>query len=89
MYLVLVSNDRDCNGEAMKLIPYYMIDIIYKAVKPSLLKKLQTTKYKKPYVPSHLHIFRLNFDKANHSFLYPFLLLRETDFQKNNAWGNE
>ena len=42
MYLVLVSNDHDCNGEAMKLIPYYMIDIIYKAVKPSLLKKLQT-----------------------------------------------
>ena len=27
------------------------------------------TKYKKPNVPSHLHIFRPNFDKADHTFL--------------------
>ena len=30
-----------CKGEAIKLIPYYMKDIIYKTVKPSQLKKLQ------------------------------------------------
>ena len=39
--IVLVSNYHDCKGEAIKLIPYYMIDIIYKTVKPSRLKKLQ------------------------------------------------
>ena len=45
------------------------------------------TKYKKPNVPSH--IFWLNFDKANYSFLHSFLVLGETDFRKNAAWGNE
>ena len=30
----------------------------------------------------YLHIFLLNFDKANYSFLHPFLLLGKTDFQK-------
>ena len=30
-------------GEAIKLIPYYIIDIIYKTVKLSHLKKLQIT----------------------------------------------
>ena len=47
------------------------------------------TKYKKPNVPSHLHIFWLNFDKANHSLFHPFLLLGKTDFRKNAALGNE
>ena len=28
-------------GEAIRLIPYYMIDVIYKNVKPPHLKKLQ------------------------------------------------
>ena len=46
-------------------------------------------KYKKPNAPSHLHIFWLNFGKANHSFLHPFLLLGETDFRKNVALGIE
>ena len=41
--------------------------------------------YKKLSVPCHLYIFQLNFDKANHSFLHPFLLLGETDF-RNNAF---
>ena len=70
-------------GEAIKLIPYYMIDIIYKAI--TFEKIANHTKYKKSNVPSHLHIFWLNFDKANHSFLHPFLLLGETDFRKNAA----
>ena len=35
-----------------------MIDILYKTVNPSHLKKIAShTKYKKPNVPSHLHIF--------------------------------
>ena len=45
-----------------------------------IFKKISNrTKYKKLYVSSHLHIFWLKFDKANHSFFPPFLLLRETD----------
>ena len=47
------------------------------------------TNYKKPNVPSHLHIFWLNLDKANHSFFHPFLLSEEIDFRKNAAWRNE
>ena len=39
--VVLVSNYHGCNGEAIKFMPYYMIDIINKTVKPSYLKKLQ------------------------------------------------
>ena len=38
------------------------------------------TKYQKPNIPSHLHIFCLIFDKANHSFLHPFRLLGKRDF---------
>ena len=44
------------------------------------------TKYKKSNVPSHLHIFSMNFDKANRSFIHPFLLFGKTDFQKNAVW---
>ena len=39
--VVLVSNYHGRNGEAIKFMPYYMIDIINKTVKPSYLKKLQ------------------------------------------------
>ena len=39
--VVLVSNYYGCKREAIKLIPYYMIDIICKTVKPPHLKKLQ------------------------------------------------
>ena len=45
--------------------------------------KANHEKYKKPNIPSHLHIFWLNFDKAHYSFLDPSLMLRETDFRKN------
>ena len=35
-----------------------MIDIIYKTVKPSHFKKIAShTKYKKPNIPTHVHIF--------------------------------
>ena len=39
--IVLVSNYYGCKGEAIKLIPYYIIDIICKTIRPSHLKKLQ------------------------------------------------
>ena len=46
--VVLVSNYHGCKGEAIKLISYFMMDIIYKTVRPSHLKKLQIIKkYKK------------------------------------------
>ena len=41
-----------------------MWHIIYTTVKPSHLKIVNHTKYRKPNVPSHLHIFRLNFEKS-------------------------
>ena len=41
---ILVSNYHGCKGEAINWIPRYMIDIIYKTVKPSLLEKLQMIK---------------------------------------------
>ena len=31
--VILVSSYHGCKGENVKLIPYYMIDIIYKTVK--------------------------------------------------------
>ena len=36
-----MSNYHGCKGEAMNLMLHYLIDIIYKTVKPSHLKKLQ------------------------------------------------
>ena len=36
--VILVSSYHGCKGENVKLIPYYMIDIIYKTVKSSHLK---------------------------------------------------
>ena len=54
----------------------------------SHLKKLQIMQnIKKTFIPSHLHIFWLKFDKENYSFLYPFLLLEKKGFWKNAAWG--
>ena len=73
----------------MKLIPYYIIDYFQNCNTKTFEKITNQTKYKKPNIPSHLPIFWLDFDKANHSFLHLFLLLGERDFQKNAAWGNE
>ena len=41
--VILVSNYHGCKVEAINLIPHYMIDIIYKTVKPSHLEKSQIT----------------------------------------------
>ena len=36
-----MSNYHGCKGEAINLIPHYLIDIIHKTVKQSHLEKLQ------------------------------------------------
>ena len=53
----LVSNYRGCKRETIKLIPYYMIDIIYKTVKPSHLKKLQVIQNMKNQMLQVIFIF--------------------------------
>ena len=86
----MVSTYHGCKGEAIKYdMILYDRDIIQDCKTITFEKIANDTKYKKPNVPSHLHIFRLDFDKANHSFIHPFLLLREINFRKNAAWGNE
>ena len=40
-----MSNYHGCKEEVINLIPHYLIDIIYKIVKPSHLEKLQMTQY--------------------------------------------
>ena len=66
-----------------------MIDY-YQNCKAIIFEKIENqTKYEKPNVPSHLHIFWLNFDKEKHILFYPFLLLGEINFRKNAALGNE
>ena len=82
-----MSNYHGCKEEAINLIPHYLIDIIHKTVKSSHLEKLQI-KQNINNVPSHLHIFWLNFDKANHSFLHPFRL-GGNRFSKNSTWSFE
>ena len=55
--VVLVSNYHGCKGETIKLIPYYMVDIIYKTVKPSHLKKLQIIQNIKNLMSQLIFIF--------------------------------
>ena len=38
--VILVSNYHGCRREAIYSVPHYLIDIIYKTVKPSHLEKL-------------------------------------------------
>ena len=40
MYIPLVSNYHGCKGEAINLIPHYLIDIIHITLKPSDSKKI-------------------------------------------------
>ena len=44
------------------------------------------TRYKQTNIPSHLHIFWVNFNKENHSFLHPFRL-GGNRFPKNSTWS--
>ena len=61
-----------------KLIQHYIIDIIYKAAQPPHLEKLKIIQN----MDSLVFEIRSLFDKADHSFLYPFLLLGDTEFKK-------
>ena len=53
--VTLVSNYHDCKEEAINLMPHYLIDVIYKTVKPAHLEKLYIVQNINN-VPSHLHI---------------------------------
>ena len=45
--VILVSNYHSCKGEAMHIIPHYVIGIIYKAVKFGEIRKITNhTKHK-------------------------------------------
>ena len=70
----MVANERQ-----LKLLLHYMIDIIYKTVKPSHSEKLQIIENKNNLMFQFIFTF---FDKTNHSFLHPFMLVGLTDFQK-------
>ena len=86
---VLVSNYHGWKEEVMKLIPCCITIIIYRTVKPSHFKKLQIIQNIENLMLRVIFKISLNFDKENHSFLHALLLLGETDFWKNDAWGNE
>ena len=71
--------------------------IIYKIVKTSHLKNYLTMlptlflqllcRYEQLNVLSYLHIFWLDFHKANYSFLHPFLLFGKHIFEKTLRGG--
>ena len=76
---------RSNNVNTLVYDRYYLLNC-----KSITIEKISNhTKYKNTNVPSHLYIFWLTFDKANHTFLNPFLLLGETNFRKNAAWENK
>ena len=84
-HIILVSNCHCCKEEAINLFDRYYSQN-YKAI--TFRKITNHTKYKLTDVPSHLHIFWLNFDKENHSFLHPFRL-GGNRFSKNSTWSFE
>ena len=84
-----MSNYHGGKGEAINLIPHYLIDIIHKTVMPSHFQKIiNHAKYKQINVPSHFHFLWLNFVKANHSFFQSFRL-GVNRFSKNSSWSFE
>ena len=84
--VILVSNYYSCKGEAINLIPHYRYHLQNcKAI--TFRKIINHIKYKEPNVPSHLHIFWSNFDKAI-SFLHLFRLGGNA-FSKTPAWRFE
>ena len=87
--VILVPNYHGCKEEIINLIPHYLIDIIYKTVKPSHLEKLKIIRnVDKPMFQAIVIFFWLNFDRANHSFLHPFCL-GANRFLKNTTWSFE
>ena len=57
MEVVLVSNYHGCKGGVIKLIPYYMIDIICKILKSPHWQKLQIIQNMKSLMFQVIFIF--------------------------------
>ena len=83
-----MSNYHGCKGEAIKLIPHSLIDIIHKTVKPSHLEKLQITQNINKLMFQVIFIFSDWILIKNISFLHPFRL-RGNRFSKNSTWSFE
>ena len=84
-----MSNYHGCKGEAINLIPHYLIDIIYKTVKSSHLEKLQIIQnVNKLMFQVIFYLFWLNFDKTNHGLLQT-LRIGGNRFSKNYTWSFE
>ena len=77
------SSYHGCKGDTIKLIPHYNDRYYLQNCKAITFEKIANhTKYEKPNVPSHLHIFWLNFNKANYSFLHFFPLFGNQIFER-------
>ena len=77
------SSYHGCKGDTIKLILHYNDRYYLQNCKAITFEKIANhTKYEKPNVPSHLHIFWLNFNKANYSFLHLFLLFGKQIFER-------
>ena len=70
--VILVSNYHGCKGEAIKLIPYYMIGIIYKTIKPSHLTKMQMIQIQKTLCSKSSSYFLTEFWWSKSWFHSPF-----------------
>ena len=84
--VILVLNYHGCKGEAINLIPLYLIDITRKTVKPSHLEKLQIIQNINKLMFQVIFIFsdRILIKQIIISST-PFVL-GETDFQKSFEW---
>ena len=78
-----MSNNHGCKGEAINLLPHYLVDIILKTVKRSHLENLQIIQNINKLMFQVIFIF---FDriliKQIIVFAPPLWFLRESEFQK-------
>ena len=77
-----MSNYHGCKGEAMNLILNYLIDIIYKTVKPPHLKKLQIVQNINELMFQAILIFSDWILIKQIIVSSTLFVLEETDFQK-------
>ena len=77
-----MSNYHGCKGETMNLILHYLIDIIYKTVKPSHLKKLQIVQNINELMFQAISIFSDWILIKQIIVSSTLFVLGETDFQK-------
>ena len=84
----LVSNYHDCIREALKLVSYCMIDVIYKIVYPSHLKELQIVQNIKILIFEVILIFSdWILVKQIVIFSTPFCLWAKHIFDRTLPWG--